>query len=223
MSAIWQYLNELDGQLLLIINGWQTPFLSNFLYTCSGRYTWVLLYISIIVYCLIRWKKQGLWIIAATILCVVLADQFSAHLIKPLVCRLRPTHDPSLAPLINIVNDYRGGLYGFVSSHAANCFAVSTFVTMVSKNKIASATLFTWAAINIYSRMYLGVHYPGDIICGAILGSVIALILYKVLKLKKNFPIMGNDSTKNINNGCIIATAFTITILYVAIRAFYAL
>ena len=211
MSAGIQYLNDIDGQLLLLINNAHNSFFDEFFYTFSGRHVWIALYVALIAYCVIRWKAQGLWIVLALIASVVLADQISAHLIKPLVCRLRPTHDPILAQYVHLVHEYRGGLYGFVSSHAANCFAIATLTTLFSKDRLLATTLFTWASINAYSRMYLGVHYPGDILCGTIIGVLIALCLYGITKRWLTY------SKANYNNiiKWIIPATFIATIIII--------
>jgi undecaprenyl-diphosphatase len=98
--------------------------------------------------------------------------------IKNLVERPRPTHDPDIANLVHIVNNYRGGTYGFVSSHAANVFGVATFLSNKFKNNQWSFFLLAWAAVVSYSRVYLGVHYPLDIIFGAVLGALIGVQCY---------------------------------------------
>jgi undecaprenyl-diphosphatase len=92
-----------------------------------------------------------------------------------MVERPRPSHNPEMAGLVHIVNDYRGGQFGFVSSHAANFFGVATFLSSQFKNYKWSFVLLGWAALISYSRIYLGVHYPLDIICGAVLGAVIGI------------------------------------------------
>lgn len=219
MTAFWQYLNTLDGELLLLINNCNAPFFDQFFYSYSGRFIWSLLYVAIIAYCILRWRKQGIWLVLAVIACVVLADQISAHLIKPLVCRLRPTHDNDISQYVHLVNEYRGGLYGFVSSHAANCFAIATLMCLATKDKIVSWTLFVWAAINAYSRMYLGVHYPGDIVCGTALGVAIAVLIYYALR-KSDVLANGdrmNDYKHNISY--ILPVTFLSTVIYLVVHS----
>jgi undecaprenyl-diphosphatase len=111
------------------------------------------------------------------IITVALSDSISV-LIKNLVERPRPSRNPEIANLVHIVNDYRGGMYGFVSSHAANFFGVATFLSHQFKHYRWSIFLFVWAIVVSYSRIYLGVHYPLDIIFGAILGALIGIQCY---------------------------------------------
>ena len=124
------------------------------------------------------------YILAFVALIVLCSDQLSSSVIKPLVCRERPTHNVDIQDQIHTVNGYVGGLYGFVSSHAANSFAIAIFLSLVIKNWLFSFTIFLWAIINSYTRIYLGVHYFGDVLCGAVVGIIIALILYKLYFLQ---------------------------------------
>jgi undecaprenyl-diphosphatase len=100
------------------------------------------------------------------------------------VARLRPTHNPEIADLIHVVNGYRGGLYGFVSSHSANAFAFVTFLSLFFRSRICTIVFVIWAVLMAYSRVYLGVHYVGDIVCGAILGVFVGLFVYKLFSRK---------------------------------------
>lgn len=121
-------------------------------------------------------------ILLVIIISVVLADSLSVALFKNVFMRFRPSHNPELEGLVHIVNGYRGGDYGFISSHAANTFALAVALSHFLKKKFRYFPffIFSWAALVSYSRIYLGVHYPGDVICGAMFGSVIALIILKV-------------------------------------------
>ena len=110
-----------------------------------------------------------------------LADQFASNLCKPYFMRFRPTHDPMIMYMVDTVDNYRGGLYGFISSHAANTFAVAIYITMLFKDFRVSFSMFVWAMITSFSRIYLGVHYPGDVVCGALAGIIIGLICYSIV------------------------------------------
>ena len=99
-----------------------------------------------------------------------------------MVARLRPTHDPAIADMIHTVNGYRGGRYGFVSSHSANAFAVVVFTSLVVRRRIYTVLTLIWALLTAYSRVYLGVHYVGDVVCGAVLGIFVALVVYGVFR-----------------------------------------
>jgi undecaprenyl-diphosphatase len=157
--------------------------------------------------------KQGgiksFWIILALIVTIILCDQISSGLFKPFFARLRPSRDPSLTGLVQLVGEYRGGKYGFISSHAANSFGLAMFITLLFKRKALSLFMFVWAFINAYSRIYLGVHYPGDIIGGIVVGTLLAWLVYKIYnRFTYHFVFAkGHDSmTQNAPINIIIIT-----------------
>ncbi|HON19216.1 MAG TPA: phosphatase PAP2 family protein [Salinivirgaceae bacterium] len=121
-------------------------------------------------------------LIIAILITFILTEQAS-NLIKVLIQRPRPSHNSELEGLLHFVNNYRGGQFGFVSSHAANTFGLATIVSLIFRNKTWVVAMFLWASIVAYSRIYLGVHYPTDILCGAALGILIAFMVYRGLKL----------------------------------------
>lgn len=184
-------LNHLDQQLLLYLNSLHNSVWDSLMWQISGKYLWIPLYLGILAFIIIKYKKQSWTIILAITLVILISDQVASSIIKPLVERFRPTHNPSLAGLIHIVNDYTGGKYGFVSSHAANTFGLSLFLSLLFKNRVFTILIFIWAAIVSYSRIYLGVHYPGDIICGALVGVGAGALMYYVwvkFALQKFYP-----------------------------------
>ena len=97
---------------------------------------------------------------------------------KPLVARLRPTHDPEIGLLVDVVDGYRGGQYGFFSAHAANTFSIAIFFSLLVRSNILSLMLILWSLTNAWTRIYLGVHYPGDILCGLLWGGIVGLFIY---------------------------------------------
>jgi len=127
--------------------------------------------------------KKAYWILLFTILAVSLADLISVHAFKNVFERLRPCHEPTLQGLVYVVNGKCGGQFGFVSSHAANMFAVAVFTLNIFRNKFFTAFILCWALVVSYSRIYLGVHYPADVVCGALLGSAVSMALISAKKL----------------------------------------
>jgi len=149
------------------------------MWTASQARTWIWLYLLLVVLIVNRYRNWRfiLLILVGFGIAVGLSDWTCSGLIKPLVARLRPTHEPALDPL-HLVLGYTGGRYGFCSSHAANTMAVALLFSLIYKNKLATLCLMVWVALNCYSRMYLGVHYPSDIIVGLMVGTLWAVLAY---------------------------------------------
>lgn len=183
-----EFLNQIDTDIFLFLNGLHTTFFDNLMWFISGKFTWIPLYLLLVFFLVRKYRINSLWWLLALALVVLFADRISSGLIKPLAQRWRPTHNPAIEHLVHVVNNYRGGSYGFVSSHAANTFAVATLLTFAFQQKWAKFALIAWAIVVSYSRIYLGVHYPGDVICGAALGIAIALaVFYSLRKLLNIF------------------------------------
>ena len=192
------YLIHIDQQWLLAINGWHSEWADMLMWYISKSTTWLPLYallVGLIVYrfgilspSLCREGRRGssllrvLIILAGFAVAVGVSDFVSSGIIKPWVCRLRPTHEPALAGMLHLVNGYTGGLYGFVSSHAANTMACALLFALLYRNKYATVGLMLWVALNCYSRMYLGVHYPADIIGGLAIGALMATLTYVMVR-----------------------------------------
>lgn len=175
-------LIQLDKQLLLAVNGSDSLFLDGLASVLTTAATWIPLYISLFYLVLKNNEnmKQILLIVSCAALCVVLAGTIDDSFVKPTVARLRPTHDFQIGQLVDIVDGYRGGRHGFFSAHAANTFSIAVFFSLLIRNGVASTFLIFWSLVNCWTRMYLGVHYPGDILCGLIWGGLMGLIVYYI-------------------------------------------
>ena len=177
-----EYLNDIDADALLAINGLNDAFQDALWWMVSAKWSSVLLLLAVLWILLHQNRRHALLLLATFALAVLVADQVSSGLIKHLVERLRPTHDPSLENTVHVINGYRGGMYGFVSSHAANSFAVATLLSFVMRQRLVAFSLFTWALLQCYSRMYLGVHYPGDILGGILVGLLVGWLAWHLMR-----------------------------------------
>ena len=176
--SLLEHIIAADQQLFFFLNGLNSPFWDNFFYLFSHKLTFILFYAALIYFVIKTSKKQAVWIILSIIIVVTLSDQLASGVLKPLVQRFRPSRDPSLEGLVHLVFGKKGGLYGFASSHAANTFAVATFLALVYRNRFVSFAVLSWAVVTSYSRIYLGVHYPLDVICGGAIGAFFASMTY---------------------------------------------
>lgn len=175
------YLMDIDAEALLAVNGMYSSFQDALWWMVSAKWSSALLVLSLLWILVHKNRRHALLVLAMVALAVLLADQVSSGLIKHLVERLRPTHDPSLENAVHIVNGYRGGMYGFVSSHAANFFAIATLVSFIMRHRLVVIALYGWGLAQCYSRMYLGVHYPGDILGGIIVGVLAGWLVWRLM------------------------------------------
>ncbi len=171
-------IQNLDTQLFLYLNSFHNSFFDAVMWQISSKTFWIPFYLMLIFFVLRKYKWYGILALVAVGILITLSDQISVQGFKNVFERLRPCHNPQIADIVHTVNNKCGGKYGFVSSHAANTFALAVFLSLVFRRFWAGCLLIFWAALVSYSRIYLGVHYPGDILGGAILGAFIAVLIY---------------------------------------------
>lgn len=196
---MFEQLITLDRSWLLAINGAHAPWADALMWQVSQAVTWLPLYAVLIVCLFLKFKGHRTPFVRSlrlpTIIVVLLmigiavggADIICAQLIKPLVARPRPTHDIAIGTLVHVINDYRGGMYGFCSNHAANTMACALLCSLIftygrrwQTHLYITLPLMAWVLMNCYSRMYLGVHYPLDIAAGLAVGTIMALVVWRL-------------------------------------------
>lgn len=176
------YLIDIDTDTLLAVNGLHNTFQDAFWWMVSAKWSSLLLLLALFWMLMRQNRRHALLALVMIALAVLVADQVASGIIKHLVERLRPTQDPSLSNMVHIVNGYRGGRYGFVSSHAANFMAIATLLTFITRQRLVLFSLVTWTLLQCYSRMYLGVHYPGDILGGLIVGALAGWLVWCLMR-----------------------------------------
>ena len=177
-------IKKLDTEIFLFINSKHTEFMDHIMGWASGKFLWIPLYIFFL-YLVFKYVGKRIWLVLLIItLTILISDQTSVQLFKNVFLRYRPCHNLELESLVH-VNGHCGGQYGFISSHAANTFALAMFLSLFFCNRIRffGIYIFLWAGLVSYSRVYNGVHYPADIAVGSLVGMLIGFSTFKLYQL----------------------------------------
>lgn len=197
-----QEINEFDHGLTLAINGSESIFWDNVMYTVTNTFSWTLV-IIVLLYIIFKNNspKEALVIFVSIALMIIVADRLCSGIVKPGVGRWRPTQDPELMYMVDVVRGYRGGLYGFFSGHSCNTFSMAIFLSLLFRDWKVTLTLYFWAATTTFTRLYLGVHYLGDVTVGFLIGNVIGCVAYYLMNVAKE--------KMNIRHNKFISSQFT--------------
>ena len=182
-------LVNFDRNLFLILNGMNSDFMDSVMFWVADRFIWIPLYVVLAVFLVRKFGNQGYMMIVFTVLLILISDQ-SSVLIKNVFERLRPCQDDTLSFLVHTVQNKCGGKFGFVSSHAANTMAIFTYILLLSRNsnKWITRITFAWVILIGYCRVYMGVHFPADIVGGWMVGILAAFITYTIYRLFFDSP-----------------------------------
>jgi len=214
-----EFLIDIDAQALLAVNGLHDAFQDALWWLVTSKWSSLLLLLALFWVLLRQNRRHALLMLAMIALTVLIADQMSSGLIKQLVQRLRPTHDPALESAIHVINGYRGGMYGFVSSHASNFVASSTIMALVMRHRAVTLSLTVWTLMQCYSRVYLGVHYPGDIMGGILIGLLSGGLVWGMMCwIQRRWNVPRGHYTGS--DAAIMASSIALTILILLTIAF---
>ena len=179
-----EILDNLDTALFLVINGLHNNFFDVVMVFVSAKYFWIPFYIFLL-YLVFREKyKKTILVLFFIVLLIVISDQVSVHAFKNVFQRPRPCHAIDLQLVVHTVEKC-GGQFGFISSHASNSFALAFLISGLLRSRYSWLpwVMYAWAVLTIYSRVYLGVHYPGDVIAGAFIGILIGWLVLWAYRL----------------------------------------
>lgn len=220
---------EIDQQLLFWLNGSDSLFTDGVMTTLTAGTTWIPLYIALF-YLVLKNNEtmaQVLLTIGCAAVCVLVTAGITNLVIKPLVARPRPCDDPLIKYAVDVVSGVSAGNYSFFSAHAANTSALVMFLALLIRNKLFIVTMIIWSLLNCYTRLYLGVHYPSDIICGLLFGSLMGFITYVVylkiyLKISPQFHYVSSHYSSTgyaLDDIDVVVCVMVLTVLYAIIRA----
>ncbi|MBR0049820.1 MAG: phosphatase PAP2 family protein [Prevotella sp.] len=226
-------LIQLDRELLLFFNGSQSLYLDGLVKTLTTAATWIPLYLALF-YIVVKNNDSMpkiLLVVGSALLCVLLAGTIDDEIVKPTVARWRPTHDGVIGSLVDTYNGYRGGSYGFFSAHASNTFSLAIFFSLLVRSRLLTVFLVAWSLTNCWTRMYLGVHFPGDIMVGLLWGGIVGTAVYMLYRrmyrrLSTGMSYVSSHYTSTgyqLADADVVATVLILTFIYALLKACLAL
>lgn len=227
-----EYLQQIDTELFLYLNSLHCPVMDRFMYLFTGRFIWIPMYVTLLYIITRHFRaRRAIVMVLGIVLSIVIADQLCATFLRPIFARLRPANlENPISLLVHVVDGYRGGRYSFPSCHAANSFALASFIWWMIRKPRTRAFILVWALVTCYSRIYLGVHYPGDLLVGGIIGIIVGSGCYglSVLVLRYidlhskhrdnpviNFALRGRTVTLKVSDLMMYAGLITTFIIMI--------
>lgn len=220
---------DIDRSLLALFNGSDSLFMDNLVLTLTSGLTWIPLYFALL-YVVIKnneTMKQIMLVVGCVCLCIIISDGVVDFIVKPIVGRYRPSHEPLIKYCVNVVDGVRGTYYGFFSAHASNTCCIAVFFSLLVRNRAFVVAMVTWSLVNCWTRMYLGLHYPSDIVVGLVWGALVGTFVYYLyiksyLRIHPDFNYISSQYTSTgytrIDSDVVILV-LVITLLFAVIKA----
>ena len=222
-------IQDMDMQVLSLFNGSDNIMLDQMVQILTSGLTWIPLYVMLFFVVMRNNETMGqiALVVGSAIFCVLFADGLVDGIIKQLAERWRPSNDPTFKYMVQVVDDIRLKGYSFCSAHAANTMSLAVFFSLLIRSKLLTITLVTWSLINCWTRLYLGVHYPSDILCGMIIGIIVGILVYLLyykiyLRISPKINYISNQYTSTGYDHDDIDKAMVIlmlTLVYVVTRS----
>jgi undecaprenyl-diphosphatase len=222
-------IQDMDMQVLSIFNGSDNIMLDQMVQILTSGLTWIPLYVMLFFVVMRNNETMGqiALVVGSAIFCVLFADGLVDGIIKQLAERWRPSNDPTFKYMVQVVDDIRLKGYSFCSAHAANTMSLAVFFSLLIRSKLLTITLVIWSLINCWTRLYLGVHYPSDILCGMIIGIIVGILVYLLyykiyLRISPKINYISNQYTStgydydDIDKAMVI---LMLTLVYVVTRS----
>lgn len=222
-------IQDMDMQVLSLFNGSDNIMLDQMVQILTSGLTWIPLYVMLFFVVMRNNETMGqiALVVGSAIFCVLFADGLVDGIIKQLAERWRPSDDPTFKYMVQVVDDIRPKGYSFCSAHAANTMSLAVFFSLLIRSKMLTITLVIWSLINCWTRLYLGVHYPSDILCGMIVGIIVGILVYLLyykiyLRISPKINYISNQYTSTGYDHDDIDKAMVIlmlTLVYVVTRS----
>ena len=222
-------IQDMDMQVLSLFNGSDNIMLDQMVQILTSGLTWIPLYVMLFFVVMRNNETMGqiALVVGSAIFCVLFADGLVDGIIKQLAERWRPSNDPTFNYMVQVVDDIRLKGYSFCSAHAANTMSLAVFFSLLIRSKMLTITLVIWSLINCWTRLYLGVHYPSDILCGMIIGIIVGILVYLLyykiyLRISPKINYISNQYTSTGYDHDDIDKAMVIlmlTLVYVVTRS----